>query len=143
MVITIKKILITSLLLLMTNTSIAAIGDVYSCEWISSTFSDSKVEEPSWNSPEEFLKKKFVFRREENNITFEKDFRLSSTDLKISLNSDEVFVASSVKLLSNPNNFVSVVYKDGNLTITEHLYTSSKNVFVVTDISKCYVPNLD
>ena len=84
MVITIKKILITSLLLLMTNTSIAAIGDVYSCEWVSSTFSGSDGEEAYWNSPKEFLKKTFVFKREKNNIAFEKDFLSSNTDLQIS-----------------------------------------------------------
>ena len=143
MVITIKKILITSLLLLMTNTSIAAIGDVYSCEWVSSTFSGSDGEEAYWNSPKEFLKKTFVFKREKNNIAFEKDFLTSNTDLQISLNSDEVFVASSVKLLNKNLHYVSVVYKDGIFTITKHGFWLNGDVVVNTDIAKCYIPQLD
>ena len=105
MVITIKKILITSLLLLMTNTSIAAIGDVYSCEWVSSTFSGSDGEEAYWNSPKEFLKKTFVFKREKNNIAFEKDFLTSNTDLQISLNSDEVIDEADNALTTPANDF--------------------------------------
>jgi hypothetical protein len=139
-----RKLLLTLLLSIISSQSIAAIGDVYSCEWVSSTFSGSDGEEAYWNSPKEFLKKTFVFKREKNNIAFEKDFLSSNTDLQISLNSDEVFVASSVKLLSKPStNYVSVVYKDGIFTITKHGYWLNGDVVVNTDIAKCYIPQLD
>ena len=139
-----RKLLLTLLLSIISSQSIAAIGDVYSCEGVSSTFSGSDGEEAYWNSPKEFLKKTFVFKREKNNIAFEKDFLSSNTDLQISLNSDEVFVASSVKLLSKPStNYVSVVYKDGIFTITKHGYWLNGDVVVNTDIAKCYIPQLD
>ena len=136
-----KKLLLTLLLSLISSHSIAAIGDVYSCEWISSVFSGSENEKANWNNPKEYLKKNFVFKREKNNIAFEKNFFSSDTDLKISLNSDEVFVAASVKLLSKPTNYVSVVYKDGILTIARHYYMTP-DVAVNTDVAKCYIPEL-
>jgi len=138
-----RKLLLTLLLSIISSQSIAAIGDVYSCEWVSSTFSGSDGEEAYWNSPKEFLKKTFVFKREKNNIAFEKDFLSSNTDLQISLNSDEVFVASSVKLLNKDLHYVSVIYKDGNFTITKHGYWLNGDVVVNTDIAKCYIPQLD
>ena len=139
-----KKLLLLLLLSLISSHSIAAIGDVYSCEWISSVFSGSENEKANWNNPKEYLKKNFVFKREKNNIAFEKNFLplwRSKTDLKISLNSDEVFVAASVKLLSKPTNYVSVVYKDGILTIARHYYITG-DVVVNTDVAKCYIPEL-
>ena len=136
-----KKLLLTLLLSLISSHSIAAIGDVYSCEWISSVFSGSENEKADWNNPKEYLKKNFVFKREKNNIAFEKNFLSSNTDLKISLNSDEVFVAASVKLLSKPTNYVSVVYKDGILTIARYYYITG-DVVVNTDVAKCYIPEL-
>ena len=138
-----KKLLLTLLLSIISSQSFSAIGDVYSCEWVSSTFSGSDGEEAYWNSPKEFLKKTFVFKREKNNIAFEKDFLSSNTDLQISLNSNEVIVASSVKLLNEYLHFVSVVYKDGNYTITSHQYWLNGDVVVNTDIAKCYIPELD
>ena len=138
-----RKLLLTLLLSIISSQSIAAIGDVYSCEWVSSTFSGSDGEEAYWNSPKEFLKKTFVFKREKNNIAFEKDFLTSNTDLQISLNSDEVIVASSVKLLNKNLHYVSVVYKDGIFTITKHGYWLNGDVVVNTDIAKCYIPQLD
>ena len=83
-----RKLLLTLLLSIISSQSIAAIGDVYSCEWVSSVYSGSDDEEAYWNSPKEFLKKTFVFKREKNNIAFEKDFLSSNTDLQISLNSE-------------------------------------------------------
>ena len=116
---------------------------MYSCEWVSSAYSGSDDEEAYWNSPKEFLKKTFVFKREKNNIAFEKNFLSSNTDLQITLNSDEVFVASSVNLLDKQStNFVSIVYKDGNFTISKHGYLSG-DVVVNTKIAKCYIPQLD
>ena len=138
-----KKLLLTLLLSIISSQSFAAIGDVYSCEWVSSTFSGSDGEEAYWNSPKEFLKKTFVFKRDKNNIAFEKDFLSSNTELQISLNSDEVFVASNVKLLNKQLHYVSVVYKDGIFTITKHGYWLNGDVVVNTDIAKCYVPELD
>ena len=138
-----KKLLLTLLLSIISSQSFSAIGDVYSCEWVSSTFSGSDGEEAYWNSPKEFLKKTFVFKREKNNIAFEKDFLTSNTDLQISLNSDEVFVASSVKLLNKNLHYVSVVYKDGLFTNTKHGYWLNGDVVVNTDIAKCYIPELD
>ncbi|MDC1046599.1 hypothetical protein OAR18_03215 [Candidatus Pseudothioglobus singularis] len=138
-----KKLLLTLLLSIISSQSIAAIGDVYSCEWVSSTFSGSDGEEAYWNSPKEYLKKTFVFKREKNNIAFEKDFLSSITDLQISLNSDEVFLASSVKLLNKNLHYVSVVYKDGIFTITSHQYWLNGDVVVNTKIAKCYIPELD
>jgi len=138
-----KKLLLTLLLSIISSQSFSAIGDVYSCEWVSSTFSGSDGEEAYWNSPKEFLKKTFVFKREKNNIAFEKDFLTSNTDLQISLNSDEVFVASSVKLLNKNLHYVSVVYKDGLFTNTNHGYWLNGDVVVNTDIAKCYIPELD
>jgi len=136
-----KKLLLLLLLSLISSHSIAAIGDVYSCEWISSVFSGSEDEKADWNNPKEYAKKNFVFKREKNNIAFEKNFFSSDTDLKISLNSDEVFVAASVKLLSKPTNYVSVVYKDGILTIARYYYITG-DIVVNIDVSKCYVPEL-
>ena len=138
-----RKLLLTLLLSIISSQSIAAIGDVYSCEWVSSTFSGSDGEEAYWNSPKEFLKKTFVFKREKNNIAFEKDFLTSNTDLQISLNSDEVFLASSVKLLNKNLHYVSVIYKDGNFTITRHQYWLNGDVVVNTKIAKCYIAELD
>ena len=138
-----RKLLLTLLLSIISSQSIAAIGDVYSCEWVSSTFSGSDGEEAYWNSPKEFLKKTFVFKREKNNIAFEKDFLTSNTDLQISLNSDEVIVASSVKLLNKDLYYVSVIYKDGNFTITRHQYWLNGDVVVNTKIAKCYIAELD
>jgi hypothetical protein len=138
-----KKLLLTLLLSIISSQSFSAIGDVYSCEWVSSTFSGSDGEEAYWNSPKEFLKKTFVFKREKNNIAFEKDFLSSNTDLQISLNSNEVIVASSVKLLNKDLYYVSVIYKDGNFTITRHQYWLNGDVVVNTDIAKCYIPELD
>ena len=138
-----KKLLLTLLLSIISSQSFSAIGDVYSCEWVSSTFSGSDGEEAYWNSPKEFLKKTFVFKREKNNIAFEKDFLTSNTDLQISLNSDEVFVASSVKLLNKNLHYVSVVYKDGLFTNTKHGYWLNGDVVVNTDIAKCYIAELD
>ncbi|WP_416694020.1 hypothetical protein [Candidatus Pseudothioglobus sp. Uisw_050_01] len=138
-----KKLLLSLLLSIISSQSFSAISDVYSCEWVSSTFSGSDGEEAYWNSPKEFLKKTFVFKREENNIAFEKDFLSSNTDLQISLNSNEVIVASSVKLLNEHLHYVSVVYKDGNFTITSHQYWLNGDVVVNTDIAKCYIPELD
>jgi len=138
-----KKLLLTLLFSIISSQSIAAIGDVYSCEWVSSAYSGSDDEEAYWNSPKEFLKKTFVFKREKNNIAFEKNFLSSNTDLQITLNSDEVFVASSVNLLDKQStNFVSIVYKDGNFTISKHGYLSG-DVVVNTKIAKCYIPQLD
>ena len=136
-----KKLLLLLLLSIISSQSIAAIGDVYSCEWISSVFSGSEDEKADWNNPKEYAKKNFVFKREKNNIAFEKNFFSSDTDLKISLNSDEVFVAASVKLLSKPTNYVSVVYKDGILTIARYYYITG-DIVVNIDVSKCYVPEL-
>ena len=138
-----KKLLLTLLLSIISSQSFSAIGDVYSCEWVSSTFSGSDGEEAYWNSPKEFLKKTFVFKREKNNIAFEKDFLTSNTDLQISLNSDEVIVASSVKLLNKDLYYVSVIYKDGNFTITRHQYWLNGDVVVNTKIAKCYIAELD
>ena len=138
-----KKLLLTLLLSIISSQSFSAIGDVYSCEWVSSTFSGSDGEEAYWNSPKEFLKKTFVFKREKNNIAFEKDFLTSNTDLQISLNSDEVIVASSVKLLNKNLHYVSVVYKDGIFTITSHQYWLNGDVVVNTKIAKCYIAELD
>jgi len=59
------------------------------------------------------------------------------------LNSDEVIVASSVKLLNKDLYYVSVIYKDGNFTITRHQYWLNGDVVVNTKIAKCYIAELD
>ena len=133
-----KKLLIPLILTLFSNLSIAAIGDLYSCNETAIVISNEAEGALDSNYLSDFS-----FRRTKNEIIFEKYKSFSSKyNMQIILNSLEVFTASGGRLAGDDlpvHSFLS--YEDGRFTYSNYLYLPTE-VLITTTTAKCFISNL-
>ena len=131
-----KKLLL--LLLLFSNLSIAAIGDIYSCNETAIVISNEAQGALDSNYLSDFS-----FRRTKDEIIFEKYKSFSSKyNMQIIFDSSEVFTASGGRFAGDElpvHAFLS--YEDGKFILSSNLYLSTE-VLITTTIANCFISNL-
>jgi hypothetical protein len=134
-----KKLLATLLLSIISNHTIAAVGDIYSCKAKIIAHSEKGYE--TWDNKH---LDNFSFKREKNEIIFEKYSSLSSANnLQITSSLDETFTAYGEYFVGINPTYKYLSYRNGLFVYSQHLFFKDERINVTSKIADCFISNLN
>jgi len=133
-----KKLILTVVISIISSQSIAGIGDIYSCKNRIIAHSEKGYE--TWDNKH---LDRFSFKREKNQITFEKYSDLPSyNNMQIMSSSGETFTAYGEYFGGINPTYFYLSYRNGVFGSSDHLFFKDKELKVTSSIADCFISNL-